>query len=1028
MPSNISLENYVNFKFPTIYQSQIHISKYSRWNDELSRRETWPETVLRYINWLVDQAGKHNLIFSDDEQKELYEAILNLEVMPSMRCMMTAGRALERDQVAGYNCSYLQISRVKAFSEILYILSCGTGVGFSVERQFINQLPNLPRKLYSTDTTIVVADSRIGWASSLHQLITMLYSGLIPKWDVSKVRIAGAKLKTFGGRASGSGVLVELFKFIIKTFEQAIANHQSKLDSIEVHSIICKIGDVIVSGGVRRSALLSLSNLSDDRMRNAKSGQWWLVNPHFQLANNSWCATEKPDIEVFMDEWISLVKSKSGERGIFSRIAAIKKAASNGRRIVRLDKRAVSPETLSGRIDISEFHNYGTNPCQPDFAPMLTPKGVRTLGQINEGDLIWSEDEWVTIEKKWSTGIKKVYRYRTTAGVFYGTDQHHIVENGLKIPVCEADAIDRLCGPELSVVHDPHIVMDGVVIGDGSRHPPSKEKVYLTIGKDDTDYHHSEVGSLIIRPHAVKYENAWVIETSVEEHELPNLPERQIPERYAQADFSTMASFLRGLYSANGSIVGGRVTLKTTSSTLVEQVQIMLSALGIPSFFTTNKSKPVAWDNGTYIGRESYDINITGGYAERFAQCIGFIQNYKNDKLRIAISKRRNKKNTFSIISIEDIGDLEVFDIRVSGDHHTYWTGACNVSNCSEILLRDMGLCNLSEVVIYPDDTFETLKRKIKIATIFGTIQATLTGSRSFEFLDEQWKINAEEERLLGVSLTGVFCHPILSGRSDVKDTKVLDNFLVGSGVDQKSHGYIKAILCEILPKLRDAAVSTNHYYAKKLGINPSAAITCVKPSGTVSQLVGKDGTAVTSGLHPARGPYFIRTNRANKIDPVAQHMKDSGFPCEEDRRNPNQWVFSFPMKSAEYAVSRTTLSAIEHLEIWLIYARYYCEHKPSVTIEVRDHEWLEVGAFVYKHFDEMSGISFLPFDNHSYEQAPYQDCSKEEYEDLLAKMPRSVDWLNLINYERDDEAVTSQKELACAAGYCDISSFGKAS
>ena len=635
---------------PTPYQEFIHLSRYSRWLPDKGRRETWDETVARYFDFFKGHLKDlHEFNLSDSLRKELEDAVLDLRVMPSMRCLMTAGEALKRENIAGYNCSYVAVNRVHAFDEILYILMNGTGVGFSVERQHVAQLPHVADDFHHTETTITIADSKLGWAKGLKELIGMWYIGQIPRWDLSKIRPAGSALKTFGGRASGPEPLESLFNFAVNIFKNAPGR---KLSSIECHDLVCKIAEVVVVGGVRRSALISLSNLSDDRMRAAKSGQWWNTEPQRALANNSACYTEKPDIGTFMDEWKSLYESKSGERGIFNRESARKQAAKNGRRDADQD--------------------FGTNPC-------------------------------------------------------------------------------------------------------------------------------------------------------------------------------------------------------------------------------------------------------------------------------------------------------------------------------SEIILRSREFCNLSEVVVRPTDTRETLKKKVRLATMLGTIQSTLT---NFKYVSSVWKNNCEEERLLGVSLTGIMDNKLLNGKmSSTEGT--LDSLL---------HG------------LRVEAIKTNKEFAKKIGINQSVAVTCVKPSGTVSQLVD-----AASGIHARHNPYYVRTVRGDKKDPLTRMMTDVGFPVEDDVMNPSHTaVFSFPMKVDKGAVFRTDMTAIEQLKLWKVYQEAWCEHKPSVTISVKEHEWLEVGAWVYDNFDMMSGVSFLPFSEHTYKQAPYQDIQKEDYEVLLKKMPKKVDWTKLAEYEKTDMTIASQ-ELACVAGGCEI-------
>lgn len=631
---------------PTYYQQFIHLSRYARWVDGSSRRETWTETVNRYIDFMCDVQCKDKI--DKDTRKELREAILNLEVMPSMRCMMTAGEALKRDAVAGYNCSFLAIDNPSAFDELLYILMCGAGAGISVERQFMAKLPTIAEKLRQSKTVIKVDDSRLGWANALRELIVMLFQGRIPEWDVSEVRPAGTKLKTFGGRASGPEPLVDLFKFCVETFTAAAGR---KLNSIECHDICCKIGEVVVAGGVRRSALLSLSNPSDDRMRYAKSGNWGEVTPWRMMANNSTAYTEKPGMDVFFREWLALYESKSGERGIFNREAARKQAVKYGKRDAN--------------------HEWGTNPC-------------------------------------------------------------------------------------------------------------------------------------------------------------------------------------------------------------------------------------------------------------------------------------------------------------------------------SEILLRSKQFCNLSEVVVRKEDTEKSLKRKVRLATILGTMQATLT---HFRYLDSQWKKNTEEEALLGVSLTGIMDNDLMSG---VKG---------------------KVELREVLTKLRETAVSVNKEWAGKLGINLATAITCCKPSGTVSQLVD-----CASGIHARYSEYYIRTVRADVKDPLARLMADMGFPHERDVTNPeNAVVFSFPIKSPQGAITTDNMNALDQLEMWKTYQQYWTEHKVSATIHIKESEWMEVGAWVYRNFDDISGIAFLPHSTHAYKQAPYQACTKEEYEKALALMPKNVDWGKLKDYETDDTSV-NHKELACAGnGSCEV-------
>ena len=623
------------------YQQFIHKSRYARWLSKEGRRETWEETVQRYVDFWVNRKQ-----IDKKTSERLYDGIVTQKVMPSMRCMMTAGEALDKDNVAGFNCSYLAIDSPRSFDELMYVLMCGTGVGFSVERNFINKLPIVAEEFHPTDTTIVVADSKIGWASAFRELIAMLYAGKIPKWDMSKVRPSGARLKTFGGRASGSAPLADLFRFCVEVFQKA---NGRKLTSIECHDVVCKVADIVVVGGVRRSALISLSNLSDIRMAKAKTGAWWEADGHRRLANNSVAYTEKPDFEAFINEMKTLYESRAGERGLFSRVAAQNIAARNGRRDSEQD--------------------FGTNPC-------------------------------------------------------------------------------------------------------------------------------------------------------------------------------------------------------------------------------------------------------------------------------------------------------------------------------SEIILRSNQFCNLSEVVVREDDTAETLKEKVELAAIIGTLQATLT---DFRYLRNVWHKNTAEEALLGLSMTGIMDNKLLSGQEDQEELE------------------------KTLESLRDVAIATNKKWAKKLGIEQSAAITCVKPSGTVSQLVDS-----ASGIHPRFSKHYIRRVRSDKKDPLAVFMEAAGFPVEQDVMSESSVVYSFPVKAPEASVVVKEVGAMEQLKLWKTYQNSWCEHKPSITVYYTDDEYLQVAQWIWDNFDICSGISLLPVSDHVYQQAPYEDIDAEQYTKLLESMPQNVNWNDLVYFEQEDNTTGSQ-ELACVGGACEI-------
>ena len=619
------------------YQEYIHKSRYARYLPDLKRRETWGETVNRYLNFWVDRGVK----FTDLEKVTLFDTIFSMEVMPSMRALMTAGEALERDNVAGFNCSYITIDSPRAFDEMMYILMCGTGVGFSVERQYISNLPTVAEDFHETETVIHIADSKIGWAKSYRELVSLLYSGQLPRWDASRVRPSGSPLKTFGGRASGPEPLIDLFNFTVGIFRGAAGR---KLTSLECHDLCCKIAQIVVVGGVRRSALISLSNLTDDRIRRAKHGQWWVDEPQRALSNNSACYTEKPDFEAFLNEWSSLYESRSGERGIFSRVASQKQAARNGRR--------------------DSEYDFGTNPC-------------------------------------------------------------------------------------------------------------------------------------------------------------------------------------------------------------------------------------------------------------------------------------------------------------------------------SEIILRPNQFCNLSEVVVRPNDTVEDLKRKVRNATILGTLQATLT---DFRYLRRIWEKNTSEEALLGVSLTGILDNPLMTLKNKNLPT--------------------------VLEWLREEAIKTNKEWSKKLNIEQSTAITCVKPSGTVSQLVNS-----ASGIHGRYAPYYIRRVRADSRDPLCTVLDEAGVPSEIDVTSPTTKVFNFPQQAPKKAVFASEQTGMEQLELWKIYQEYWCEHKPSITVYYRDNEFLAIGDWIYNNFDDVSGISFLPYSDHTYEQAPYEQITKEEYDKQMKDFPTKFNW----DIEEETDTTEGSQTLACVGNSCEI-------
>lgn len=629
------------------YRNFIHVSRYARWKEEEGRRETWTETVDRYVDFMTEHLkANNNYVPDQNEVSMVRDFILSQEGLPSMRALMTAGPALKRNNIAGYNCCYVTVDHPFALDEILYVLMNGTGVGFSVEHKYVSQLPPVPAE-FSEGGRVIVEDSKEGWGYALREILALLWQGKLPSWDISAVRPAGARLKTFGGRASGPEPLVDLFVYASKLFYNARGR---SLRPIEVHDLVCQIANIVVVGGVRRAALISLGDLNSDEMRMAKDGEWWVNAPERGLANNSAVYESKPSQEIFDREWSALVSSGSGERGVFNREASRRQAGSSGRRKTNYD--------------------FGTNPC-------------------------------------------------------------------------------------------------------------------------------------------------------------------------------------------------------------------------------------------------------------------------------------------------------------------------------SEIILRPYQFCNLSTVVVSANDDMESLKKKVSGATILGTWQSTLT---NFKYLRPIYKKNTEEERLLGVSMTGPLGNSLLN---------------YGQGRQRTE---------SILLSLKNLAVEVNSQVADDIGIPRSAAITCIKPEGTTSQL-----TLTSSGLHPWHSEYYVRTVRGDKKDPLTQFMIDSGFPYEDERFNPEHTaVFSFPVKAPEDAVTRHEMTALEHLDIWLTYQKFWCEHKPSVTINVAPEEWEEVGKWVYENFDDLSGVAFLPKTEHTYEQAPYQDVDAHRYRQLVAEMPQDIDWSMLSAYELED-STTSTQSLACVAGACDV-------
>lgn len=878
----------------TDYMKFIALSRYAKWLPEEKRRENFGETVERYLDNVV--APKIQGVMEDSSVliEDIRNYLLSLGVMPSMRAMMTAGTAMERDNTCAYNCSYLPVDDPKAFDEAMFILMNGTGVGFSVERQFISKLPEVPEEIYESNDVLVVGDSKEAWSKAYRKLLALLWSGEIPKWDTSKVRPAGAKLKTFGGRASGPAPLVDLFNFTINIFKNAKGR---KLSSLECHDIMCKIGEIVVVGGVRRSAMISLSNLSDDRMRHAKSGMWWEASGHRALANNSVAYTENPDMETFLREWSALVESKSGERGIFNRQASKLQAAKNGRR--------------------DPNHEFGTNPCLHPDSLVETVHGRMKIKDITEPTKVYTMDK----------------------------------EGKLSIRNCSASWISKKDAPTLNITiasgkvvrctEDHKIFIDGRGWVEAKDIRLGDRVVHLVRNRRGAAYSGVKLTTQDKRDFFMEHRMVW---------EAVNGP---IPDGY-------------DVHHIDGD----------TYNNDVDNLECLSHS-----------------DHSTITREECANDHMVLGFREespgRHGSLWGFVSQGGPKPKKIVPIPEELKSNLHqyaTVVSMEQGEVTDVYDLTVE-DTHNFIADFVVVHNCSEIILRPNQFCNLTEVVVRATDSLEDLENKVAIATILGTIQSTYT---KFPYLRKVWKKNTEEERLLGVSLTGIMDNPLMT----------LDN----------------PDLPGMLEGLRNIAVETNGYWADLLGVPRSTAITCVKPSGTVSQLVDS-----ASGIHTRHAKHYIRTVRGDNKDPLTQFMKDRGIPNEPCVMKPDTTtVFSFPQASPKDAVVREDSNAVEQLKTWLMYQRHWCEHKPSVTINVNDDEWMDVGAFVYRNFSEMSGVSFLPYDGGTYQQAPYQECDEKTYLDALEIMPDSLDWSELSQYEQEDNTVSMQT-MACSGDTCEL-------
>lgn len=944
-----------------------YFDKYSRFDYAKGRRETWPETCDRAVTFLrglirtnvPNSAQLAEQVITEAERQSL----LNMQALPSMRTIAMAGEAASRQNVCTFNCAFLPTCDTRAYAEALLISMSGCGVGFSVEKKYVDQLPAVAKQHARTEDLAVhvVEDSTEGWCRALLLGLNTWFGGGDIDFDLTQLRPAGAALRIKGGRASGPRPLSRLLSF---ARNKILSRQGGRLTPLDAHDIMCAVGDAAVCGGHRRTAMISLYDPGEVEMRAAKNGADF---PDVRWnSNNSeaWGTEPLSDLQL-LQQMVEMFAGERGEPGIFSRRAA---------KFTLPARRKWCPD-------------FGVNPCQPDFATLLTPDGIRTMGQLDVGDTVWSGKRWTQIVRKVCTGVKRVYKYTTSAGSFIGTENHRVVENGRKVEVRDAVGIDVCIGGESFDQRrfQAQDVMDGLVLGDGSIHKASNNLVYLCVGAHDGDQlTNSDLAPLFIKHRPGLSSYAYEVQTTITHEELPHTYLRQVPQRFVQGDASRVRGFLRGLYSANGSIVANRVTLKAASLQVVEAVQKMLSSLGIASYFTSNKPHTVTFANGDYLCKTSYDLNITVD-RQKFHDQIGFVQAYKNEALaRACTTKSSRRKITYDVQQREDLGEMPVYDITVDADEHTYWTGGLLVSNCGEIILRPYGFCNLSIVVARADDTLQTLLQKVRTAAIFGTVQSLAT---HFPGLRDEWRRNAVEERLLGVDITGQADCPLL------RDADVL---------------YV----------LREAAVEQNRITAAQLGISPAAAVTCVKPSGNSSQLLG-----CSSGLHPRHAEYYIRNVRVSAHSPVYQVLRDANVPMSpengQDAATATTWVVGFPVHSPAGSVLRKDVSALDALEGWKKSKLFWCEHNPSVTITYKPDEMIGIVAWLRENQDIVGGLSFLPYSDAKYAQMPYTEVTREEYEARAAAFP-AIDWSRIALYETDDQTEAAQN-LACVSGQCDI-------
>lgn len=1060
------------------YRYFIYLRTYSKWLDHLGRRETWVETVDRYMNYMKERLSRINKSLSDEDFKEIREAILKMEVMPSMRLLQFAGSCVDRNDLYAYNCSFGTPRNFSDIRDAMYILMCGTGFGFSVEKVHVDHFPMIETQLslpegkdldkkeklkvwkevfgtakegvcplsgdsisilnftlsplgekkeelkpvsylaapYTFKPTYIIDDTKEAWCDALLFGLKSWSMGRDVTFDYSRIRKAGTRLKGTGGRASGPGPLIDLLDFVK---ERMIKRQGMKLRSLDIHDILCKVGQIVEAGNVRRSACLSLSDLNDEEMRKCKSGNFWDTDSQRFLANNSAVYTKKPTDEEFMEEWLSLIKSRSGERGIFNRHSIIKNL----------------PERRTKSLG-SKIQFMGANPCLPADTSVMTSHGLKPIKELVGKPfvaVVHGQEYPSTKEGFWSQGKKKIYKVTLDSGLsFKGTANHQfsteIIEGTRKNKVKRViwRAIEELKENDSITISnnvgykwkDGDGTYDegyfcGQLIGDGTFTKAKDEKgkdvptVCLWIDpKTDPETQppyqiltryaktlktRSDFNGFCAVTKTEKYIKYSMRATAfcdlAEKYGIKRL-EKKVPE---SCSYDFARGMLSGLFDSDGTVANdvkknAYIRLSQNDTGRLEAVQRLLLAMGIVSKIYKNRraAGPRMMPDGRggeklYDCKTFHELSISKEDLIKFRDIIGFNEPAKKEKLESLIKsyKRGPMKTvwTAKVSKIEEVGEEEVFDCTIA-DASAFSANGLVSANCNEIWLQPSGLCNLTTIVCRPNDTESSLLKKIRLAAILGTYQATLT---NINYVSPLYKKNAEEERLLGVSMTGQFDCPAVRNK-------------------------------ETLTKLKEEVLKVNEKYANLLGIPISTAVTAVKPEGTVSEMVGS-----ASGMHARFSNYYVRRVRINSSDPLCHMMKDQGVKWSPEvgqtELNHSTAVFEFPIKAPEKAIIRDDVKALDMLEYWCLLKVYYCEHNPSVTVDVGPDEWIDCQQWVMKNWDIVGGISFLPRSDHIYKLAPFEKISKEEYD---KKEKVKVDYSKLVYYEKDD--TTDRKaEVACA-------------